>query len=244
MSVVYAPIGLCKTWMHKHHNFGKGDPCLWPQPWHPRVGHLAVIPNPTDSLTHQLHWTWFHPSPSNYEVIVLGSVVGLVKLASPLTLKIRNACTTFLMSLSHLPNEFLHDKYMVQGHDQLRKYSLALSKPGELSMVSLQLACLQQVGLETFACCQWLEKWLPCLRDVNHGFPLESFIISTFVGNSSTAADLYQIGVPMWLVRNETVLPIASLGIVVATLDKDWTSKLPVHGSDLCINISDEQPLH
>ncbi|KIK71638.1 hypothetical protein GYMLUDRAFT_235941 [Collybiopsis luxurians FD-317 M1] len=84
MDVAYAPIPICKMWMHRLNNFSKDDPSYWLQPLHCSIGHLSVIPIPSDLPTHPLRLAWYQPSDSDFVPIDSHGLVGTGSLASGL----------------------------------------------------------------------------------------------------------------------------------------------------------------
>ncbi|KAE9395056.1 hypothetical protein BT96DRAFT_942690 [Gymnopus androsaceus JB14] len=100
--------------------------------------------------------------------------------------------------------------------------------PGAPNIVLLQLACLQRVFLETYARLQWLEKWIPRLKDVDHAFVVDPTIMGTFTDDLNKAVDLFKIGIPMWLIG--------------PCLDKDFNHKLPIRDSEALLDVSDNDP--
>ncbi|KAE9391880.1 hypothetical protein BT96DRAFT_945044 [Gymnopus androsaceus JB14] len=126
-------------------------------------------------------------------------LTGMVHLAPSLLLEISLMCNTFCETIAKLPQEQLCDDFMTRGCDQLQKYIERLSEPRACNIVSLQLTCLQRIFLETYARSQWLEKWAPHLRDVDNIFDLDPHVMGAFTGDLSTAADIFRMGIPVWL---------------------------------------------
>lgn len=110
-------------------------------------------------------------------------------------------------------------------------------------MVSLQFACLQRAFLEVYARSQWLEKWAPRLRDVDNTFQLDVHIMGAFTGDLDTAADLFRIGVPVWLVRHLEHQVMTKICKFVAPLDESWNHTLPLRESEP-LDASHEDPPH
>ncbi|KAE9397048.1 hypothetical protein BT96DRAFT_782718, partial [Gymnopus androsaceus JB14] len=120
-----------------------------------------------------------------------------------------------------------------------------LSEPGARNIVSLQLACLQRIFLETYACSQWLEKWAPHLRDVDNTFKLDPHIMGAFTGDLSMAGDLFRLGIPVWLVRRLEHQAITEILRFVAPLDEQsWNYMLPLHDLEEPLNVAHEDPPH
>lgn len=82
MPVVHAPVGLCKTRLCKSLNFGKDDPCYWPQPYDFTVGHLAIIPCPDNSEAHPLRCAWYQADVADLELVNIPGLSGVMHLRS------------------------------------------------------------------------------------------------------------------------------------------------------------------
>ncbi|KAF9059915.1 hypothetical protein BDP27DRAFT_1188543, partial [Rhodocollybia butyracea] len=120
-----------------------------------------------------------------------------------------------------------------------------LSLPGAPNIVSLQLACLQHVFLETHARAKWLKDWLPRLENVDESFPLDSLVIGAFTDIVDSVADLFRIGIPVWFVHPWADHASVEIGCVVPPLDVDFTGNLlPIRDSDMKLDISDCNPPH
>ncbi|KAF9061105.1 hypothetical protein BDP27DRAFT_1429318 [Rhodocollybia butyracea] len=143
-----------------------------------------------------------------------------------------------------MPESQQNDGYLVHGYDQLRKYTERLSQPGAQNIVLLQLNCLQPTFLETYARTQWLQHWVPCKRKVNEAFPVDKSVIGAFTGDLDAPADLHQVGIPLWLVRPLADYSAARIDRVVAPLDEDWNSQLPIWDSFSKLNVSQSDPPH
>lgn len=245
MDIVHAPIARCETRMRRLYHFSKDDPLYWPQPFHIVVAHLAVIPCPSDTPDHPLRWAWYHPMAGDLETINFPGLTGMVRLAQSLLSEIHAMCNTFLQKMAKLPQEHLRDGFMNRGRDQLRKYLERLSEPGSSYLVCLQFACLQRTFLETYARSQWLEKWAPRLLDVDKTFEVDPHIMGAFTGELSVAADLFRIGIPVWLVRRLDHHSMTKILRVVAPLDeRSWDFTLPLRDSYESLDVAHENPPH
>ncbi|KAJ3832709.1 hypothetical protein F5878DRAFT_702762 [Lentinula raphanica] len=200
VSVVHAPITPhCQTRMRRSFNFAKDDPLYWPQPFHLAVGHLAVVPCPSNDFDHPLRYAWYQLLDDDFVQIQREGVDGLVSLAVWVGTKLKALCSELLDSIRVLDDERWADLFLSRGRDQIRKYLEWLTIMGTRFRVSLVFSCLQRVFLETYARWQWLTKWYPRLCDVDSSYPVDDSIIGAFTGDLSMAADLYRIGCPLWL---------------------------------------------
>ncbi|KAE9397091.1 hypothetical protein BT96DRAFT_941147 [Gymnopus androsaceus JB14] len=245
MDVIHSPITCCETCMQKFNNFAKDDPLYWPQLYHAVVAHLAVLPCPNDSADHPLRWAWYQPTSADFEPVSFPGLTGMVCLAQSLQSQITSMCTTFSETIAKLPQEQLRDAYLTRGRNQLRKYIEHLSEPRAQNIVSLQLTCLQRVFLESYAHSQWLEKWVLHLHDVDTSFELDPHVMGAFTEDLSTAADLFRMGIPVWLVRRFEHRALTKIQRFVAALDEQlWNHTLPLRDSDAPLNIAHEDPPH
>ncbi|KAJ3716224.1 hypothetical protein C8R42DRAFT_541669, partial [Lentinula raphanica] len=110
--------------------------------------------------------------------------------------------------------------------------------------VSLVFSCLQRVFIETYAHFQWLTKWYPRLRNVDSSFPVDNNVMGAFTGDLNSAADLFRIGYPVWLVRPYAELPSIRIDQHVKPLDETIDNLLPIRNSDCHIDVSDASPAH
>ena len=245
MDVIHLPITCCETRMQKFNNFAKDNPLYWPQPYHSVVAHLAVLPCPNNSADHPLRWAWYQPTSADFEPVSFPGLTGMVCLAQSLQSQITSMCTTFSETIAKLPQEQLRDAYLTRGRNQLRKYIECLLEPGAQNIVSLQLTCLQRVFLESYAHSQWLEKWVLRLHDVDTSFELDPHVMGAFTDDLSTAADLFQMGIMVWLVCRFEHRALTKIRRFVAALNKQlWNHTLPLCDSDSPLNIAHEDPPH
>lgn len=245
MDVVHAPVAFCETRMRRLNNFGKDDPLYWPQPFHYIVAHLAVLPCPNDSQDHPLRWAWYHPRPADFEIVNYPGLTGMFCLSPSLLLQITSMCDILNDTLAKLPQEHLNDSLMIRGRDQLRKYLERLPEPGARNIVSLQLTCLQRAFLEVHARSQWLEKWAPRLSDVDSVFELDPHVMGAFTDDLNRAADLFRIGIPVWLVRRFEGHVMTKILRFVAPLDEQaWDFTLPLRDSEAPLDVAHADPPH
>ncbi|KAF9060228.1 hypothetical protein BDP27DRAFT_1430305 [Rhodocollybia butyracea] len=92
MMFIPAPITCCGTCLHRLSNFGKDDPCCWPQPFHRTIGHLAIIPAPNDSSTHPLRFAWYHLAPRDYLPVEVPGLVGVIHISDALVHNVHSMC--------------------------------------------------------------------------------------------------------------------------------------------------------
>lgn len=110
--------------------------------------------------------------------------------------------------------------------------------------MALQLACLQRLFLEVYARWQWLEKWIPRLKDVDAFYDTDPNIMGAFTEYLDDAADLFRIGIPLWLVHPLQQQPATRIDQFVLPLDENVSKLLPLRGSNLHLDVSDEVPPH
>lgn len=244
MDVVYTPIDRCETRMRVNNDFGKDDPNYWPQPFQIAIGHLAAIPNPVFEDDHPLALCWYAPEDHDFHHVETPGLTGIVRLAPDLQDSLVTLSSWLRTKLSTVPQEDLKDLYLSRGRDQLRKYVTRLSEPGTRNMVSLQLACLQRVFLETYARIDWVVRWLPRLKDVDHAYPLDARVMGAFTGSLDVAADLFRVGIPVWVVRPFHDRYKARIDALIPPLNEDFFLTLPIRGSDLRIDSRDAVPPH
>ncbi|KAJ3739147.1 hypothetical protein DFH05DRAFT_1457453 [Lentinula detonsa] len=244
MDVVHAPLAMCKTRMRADHSFGKDDPLFWPQPFHRSIGHLAVIPCVDDSPDHPLRWAWHVPKSEDFEAVNIAGLSGIVQITKSLHQNIRRICNELLSSLVILPIEIRQDGSLVQGRDRVRKLLDRLTVPDALNTSMMLVAYLQRVFLELYARVQWLQKWVPRLKDVDRSFPLDTDVIGAFVGDADAAADLFRVGIPLWYVRDIKFAPLARIDKVVRALDEDCDNQVPLRGSFRRLDASDSVSAH
>lgn len=242
MDVIHAPIGLCKTRMRRGNNFAKDDPLYCPQPYHPSIGHLSVIPYPSGSPDNPLRWAWYQPSPNDFEVVNSPGLMGVVCLAPYLELELAVMCSSLRKAISKLPDEQKCDSWLVRGRDRLHKHLERISRPGAQKIVALELAYLQRVFLETYGRWQWFEKWVPRLKDVNSFHETDPNVMGAFTEELDDVADLFRIGIPVWLVRPLEQQPTVRIDQFVLPLDEVDLKLLPLHNSSLQLDVSDEVP--
>ncbi|KAJ3963669.1 hypothetical protein EV361DRAFT_813145, partial [Lentinula raphanica] len=115
---------------------------------------------------------------------------------------------------------------------------------GSRFRVALVFSCLQRVFIETYARFQWLTKWYPRLRNVDSSFPVDDNVMGAFTGDLSSAADLFRIGCPVWLVRPYADLPSIRIDQHVKPLDETADNLLPIRNSNHHIDVRDASPAH
>ena len=168
---------------------------------------------------------------------------GTVRLAPTLEAEMVKLSRTVLETISKLTEEQQRDGHLVRSRDQLRKYLERLQEPGARNIVLLLLACLQRVVLECYARCQWLQRWVPRLKNVDFSFALDCDIMGAFTSDLGIAADLFRVGIPLWLVRPLQQQPLARIDRLVAPLDEEWSEKLRLRSLDT-VDVSHERPPH
>ncbi|KAJ3711963.1 hypothetical protein C8R42DRAFT_728282 [Lentinula raphanica] len=244
-SVIYAPITPhCQTRMRRTFNFAKDDPIYWPQPFHLAVGHLAVVPCPSNDFDHPLRYAWYQLQDSDFQQIDREGVDGLVGLAVWIGTELRLLCSRLLDSIRNVDEERRADLFLSRGRDQMRKYMERLTMTGSRFRVSLVFSCLQRVYLETYARWQWLTQWYPRLCDVDASFRVDDSVMGAFTGDLSAAADLFRIGCPVWLVRPYTELVNIRIDHHVDPLDETADYTLPIRNSNDHVDVRDASPPH
>ncbi|KAJ3738531.1 hypothetical protein EV360DRAFT_16080, partial [Lentinula raphanica] len=230
--------------MRRAFNFAKDDPLYWPQPFHLGVGHLAIVPCPSNDYDHPLRYAWYQLLDDDFVQIQREGVDGLVSLAVWVGTKLKALCSELLDSIRVLDDERRADLFLSRGRDQIRKYLEWLTITGTRFRVSLVFSCLQRVFLETYARWQWLTKWYPRLCDVDSSYPVDDSIIGAFTGDLSMAADLYRIGCPLWLVRPYAELVNIRIDEQVDALDETADQTLPIRNSNDHVDVRDASPPH
>lgn len=240
MNVVYAPIPLCRTRMRRHHNFGKDDPAYWPQPFDWTIGHLAVLPSPTDSTLHPLYYAWYQPTAYDFVHMPDTGLTGIGRLDIPLDSQMRDMCSKLLIDIQSMPDGLKNDPPLVRSRGLLRVYLERLQMPGSRNRVFLQLACLQRVFLETYARWQWVMNWKPRWKDVDRCHEVDRRLMGAFTDRLDIAADLFRVGIPVWLVRGVEDYPTTRIDAMVAPLDETETHQLQLRDFEFPIDVSDD----
>jgi hypothetical protein len=230
--------------MHHCNNFGMDNPSYWPQPFHPIIGHLAVIPCPQSSPNHELYYAWYEPQPSNFVPLQRTGMVGIGSLAPVIISGVQNMCDKLLGEIQKIPSTQQQDQYLVSQCNQICKLIERLSLPGSEAHVFLQLSCLQCVFLKTFARLQWTVFWWPCLYDVDQSFPVDPHVMGAFTEDLDIAANLFRMGIPVWIVHPLNQRVTTCIICQVIPLDKTWDFELPLHDSDRLLNVSHNSPAH
>lgn len=245
MQTIPAPISICETRLRKANNFAKDDPSWWPQPYHDTIGHLAVIPCPSDSQSHPLCYAWYQPAGSDFELVQTPGLSRVVCLAPSVSFEVTYMCDTLRESISALPEALRNDSYLRTGRDRMRKYCERLSQPGAREVVALLLACLQRSFLETYGRWQWLVKWKPRKKDVDTQFPVDSSVMGAFTDDYDIAADLFRMGIPLWFLRRwREESDSFRIDNIVAPLDFTYNLTLPIRGTELFLDVSHTDPPH
>ncbi|KAF9049426.1 hypothetical protein BDP27DRAFT_1408937 [Rhodocollybia butyracea] len=180
-----------------------------------------------------------------FPALQLPGWTGIVRITDSLAHKLKMMCTTLRRAISDLSNDLRRDLYLVHGHDQLHKYLERLSIPGASAVVVLQVSSLQRVFLEIYGRVQWLTRWLPRLRDVDHAFQLDASVMGAFTDDLDLASDLFRVGIPVRLVRQWKDRSTVNITSIVHALDVDYTGHyLPICDTNFKLDMSDNDPPH
>lgn len=102
----------CDMHLRSANNFAKDDPSWWPQPFHPLIGHLAVILSPIDSPSYPLQYAWYQPEPSDFETVLMPGLTGVVCLTSVVVHEVSCLCDTLWETILALPLDLHADSYL------------------------------------------------------------------------------------------------------------------------------------
>ncbi|KAF5344057.1 hypothetical protein D9757_015496 [Collybiopsis confluens] len=246
MDVIHAPIHLCETRMRRNFSFGKDDPLWWPQPFYFPVGHLAVIPLPTETPLYHLRFAWYSPRPDRDFLPVSGSsLMGTGNILSIVVKDISGMCQELLQQIPILCPEHRRDPVITQTKAQIRRYLERLPMRGTCDEMFHLLSCTQRSFLELYSRIQWLTEWVPRhSEDMELSYEADPSIIGAFTDNLDAAATLYKVGIPVWVVRPKSALERIKVLQLVGALDKNANHHLPIRGSLKPLDVSDASPRH
>ncbi|KAJ3737879.1 hypothetical protein EV360DRAFT_18116, partial [Lentinula raphanica] len=106
------------------------------------------------------------------------------------------------------------------------------------------LSCVQRLFLETYARRRWLMKWSPRYTNVDNTYEVDCDIMGAFTDDLNIAADLYRVGIPVWLVRHLDVHEHTKITKTVAPLDETYDNRLPLRNSSGWLDVGDNEPVH
>lgn len=244
MDIVYAPLGQCKTRLRRQNHYGQDDPGYWPQPFHSIAGHLAVIPSPQVSENQPLYWAWYQPILADFQSVRFSGLNGMVRLSTSLQESLKKMSTMVLSTILILPEDLRKDSLAVQICDQLYHYLERLGECNSQKMVSLELAGMQRCILELYARGQWLENWVQRFRNIESSYDVDSTVMGSFTDDLDTAATLFRVGIPVWLVHPYEKRLLTRIDQIVSPLCESVCQQLPVRNSDFIFDIADSNPPH
>ncbi|KAE9384922.1 hypothetical protein BT96DRAFT_950224 [Gymnopus androsaceus JB14] len=125
--------------------------------------------------------------------------------------------------------------------------TVCLAPTLEVEMVKLSRTVLETISkLTEEQQCDghlWLQRWVPRLKNVDFLFALDCDIMGAFMSDLGIAADLFRVGIPLWLVCPLQQQPLAQIDHLVAPLDEEWSEKLRLRSLDT-VDVSHERPPH
>ncbi|KAK7453382.1 hypothetical protein VKT23_011646 [Stygiomarasmius scandens] len=91
---------------------------------------------------------------------------------------------------------------------------------------------------------KWLLEYSPRLQDIDKVHPVDRAVMGAFVEDLDTAAQLFQAGIPVWLVRSVELLPGVRVDALADPIDKNAYYQIPICDSGAYIDASDASPPH
>ncbi|KAK7453980.1 hypothetical protein VKT23_011492 [Stygiomarasmius scandens] len=229
--------------MRRDLHFGKDDPLYFPQPFHSPIGHLAIIPVPSTYPDHDLALAWYQPSESR-DFIVHHSSSELGLLKPELTQLVQQFVQRLVKDIIQCPNEVRNDSSILLGRDSINRLSERLELPPPREEMFLRLACVQRQYLELYARYKWLVECTPHLMDVDRTYDVDRCAMGAFVEDLDLAAQLFRVGIPVWLVRSVQMLPGVRIDALADPIDEDAFHHIPIRDSAISIDASDASPPH
>lgn len=241
MSVILTPVIETRVNLRRFNNFGKDDPLLWPQVFNRQVAHLAVIPTPYSLPTPELASAWYIPKNADFIIEEYDSIEGLKTFSSTLVASMESMSALLEAQVAKLADDERQGLTLIL-FTTLLSLRERLPLPATEKRLILLVSYFQRVCLELYARIQWICKWR--VRERGTGtYEVDGTVMGAFTDDLTNANYLYRLGIPVWLVRNIEGIESTRVDEAVPPLDSSGRF-LPVRGTNMTIDISQEEPPH
>ncbi|KAK7442012.1 hypothetical protein VKT23_016289 [Stygiomarasmius scandens] len=246
MDLLYSPgFGTCATRMRRDYHFGTDDPLYFPQPFNIAVGHLAIIPAPSPDSFHNQALAWYRPKPSDFlQHDPNLPFHGLEKLSRELITRFETMANRLVNSALERAPTVKNDRYVRDGRASLQRLVERLQLVSTRDECLLLVACLQRQYLELYARLEWLDLYQPRIQNQEKSYNVNAQLMGAFAYNAEDVQRLFHAGIPVWYVRDVTLLRGIRVDTVADPVEESANQLLPMRNSDKFLDLADASPPH
>ncbi|KIY62235.1 hypothetical protein CYLTODRAFT_494772 [Cylindrobasidium torrendii FP15055 ss-10] len=211
--------GWCPIEMDTALRYGNYDPIFHPQLWRSRVAHYATIPWPSESTNvSPVLWEVFSPDDfENHDQEGSLRNLKLVVLRAERKQSLEEAWMQARARFRDLEDEWALGRSQILPFNDCKARGLrsasrvlweTLETPIEVEQATPRVVTLQRTLLELHGRLTWLQLQ-PALHDPPVSpSPVRLELMGAIVGRLEIADRFYRAGIPVWLVRDRSAMPL------------------------------------
>lgn len=198
--------------------FYTGDFTLWPQWYFPGTYYLPYLrarPPDVELPNHELNEIWYDIKPSDFVKEPGSAVEDLGRLKPSLSERFGEIRVELAEKIKRLvrSNEFPEKDCaeMLYSDRGMCFSSLGLiCAPQSYIMTVLTVTSFQRHYLEALACYEYLTIWRKKVPSPDKPLSVDPSIVGAVTCDVEVAMELHQLGVPVWLVRPPSKVPLST----------------------------------